>query len=292
MIKLKEILIGTVLLLSKPAVGEIPLLEQFKQNGYIEICGHKQTTQTFANLYAKFDKFIDFLQANPSWAHKLYSAKERFIRSPGRNLYATNFFGLYNESAQGTASQIAFYYAKHFHAFICARYPELNHIPEIGTFLEACHEIEQPYGSVFAQTAAELKLDHIFKDNSGQAPILLKLVKYLPTYAPSRPHYDGSAFSLFIDSTNPQALLLAPYKSTYTVQDFAAATRQLYAGENQDTVLLIPGTLLSEFTINPTPHIVVASSQTRYATIAFAMRPNYVSSHNKFADLPIFKSVE
>src|SRR5581483_7735567 len=56
------------------------LAEQFKQAGYVEICEQMHTAATFDSLYVQFDELIEFLQKNPVWAQKLYSAKERFIR--------------------------------------------------------------------------------------------------------------------------------------------------------------------------------------------------------------------
>ena len=80
------------------ALCAVPLTEQFKRAGFVEICNKKQGSTTFDSLYAHFDKLIEFLQANPIWAQKLYSAKERFIRSKERNYYSSDFFGFYDES--------------------------------------------------------------------------------------------------------------------------------------------------------------------------------------------------
>src|SRR5579862_164735 len=71
---------------------EAPLAEHFKQVGYLEICDREHGAAAFETLYAYFDDFIEFLQRNPTWAQKLYNAKERFIRSKNRNFYSTDFF--------------------------------------------------------------------------------------------------------------------------------------------------------------------------------------------------------
>lgn len=251
------------------------LSEQFERVGYVEICGQKQGEEVFDALYAEFDAFIEFLQTNPAWAHKLYNAKERFIRSKERHFYSTDFFGFYDESKKEKRSQISFYYSTHFHEFIRSRYPEFNEVPAITRFFEACFEVQKPYGRLLEEIAAELDLRTVF-------PILLKVVKYLPGYIATRPHYDGTAFSLFLDSTDNESLLLSPYKSSFTVADFSSPRH------NQSSMLLIPGTLLTEFSIYPTPHIVLQSGKTRYATIAFAMRPNYTPPKTKHAPLPNF----
>jgi hypothetical protein len=262
----------------------IPLAEQFKQTGYLEICDKKHGIATFNSLYAYFDELIVFLQTNPIWAKKLYSAKERFIRSKDRNYYSTDFFGFYDESEREGRSQISFYYSTHFHEFICSHYPEFNEIPEIICFFEACLEIQKPYENLFYETAAELGLETIFSSKYGQPPILFKVIKYFPSYIATKPHYDGTAFSLFLDSTDNQSLFLSPYKSSLTVDDFSSPKR-----EYQNSVLLIPGALLTEFFIYPTPHIVAQSGKVRYATIAFAMRPNFIPQKNEFSLLPNFK---
>ena len=57
----------------------------------------------------------------------------------------------------------------------------------------------------------------------------------------------------------------------------------------QNSMMLIPGTLVTDFSIYPTPHIVVRSEDTRYATIAFAMRPDHVQQKIEFSSLPSFK---
>lgn len=267
----------------------IPLAEQFEREGYLEMCDKNHGTITFDSLYAYFDELIAFLQAHPAWAQKLYSAKERFIRSQDRNYYATDFFGLYDESAREGRSQISFYYSTLFHQFICSHYPEFNQIPEIIRFFEACLEIQKPYGNLFKEAATELGLETIFSSKYDHPPILFKIIKYFPSYIATRPHYDGTAFSLFLDSTDNQSLLLSPYKSSFTVDDFSSPPRKFSRLYDRNSVLLIPGALLTEFSIQPTPHIVAQSGKVRYATIAFAMRPNYIPQKKNFSSLPNFK---
>jgi hypothetical protein len=270
----------------------ISLAEQFKQTGYVEICDKKHGSATFDALYIYFDELITFLETNPAWAQKLYVAKERFIRSKHRNYYATDFFGFYDESEKVGRNQISFYYSNHFHEFICAHYPEFNQVPEIIRFFQACFEIQKPYENVFDQVAVKLGLKTIFSsqsDYSSTPPILFKVIKYFPSYIATKPHYDGTAFSLFLDSTDNQSLLLSPYKPSFTVKDFSTPLRKFSRSFNQNSIVLIPGVLLTEFSIYPTPHIVVQSGKIRYATIAFAMRPDYVSQKNEFSLLPNFQ---
>jgi len=267
----------------------IPLAERFKQEGYLEICDKKYGRAKFDSFYAHFDKLIEFLQTNRVWAQKLYSAKERFIRSKDRNYYSTDFFGFYDESERKGRGQISFYYSTHFHEFISSHYPEFNQVPEIIRFFEACLEIQKPYGNLFYESATELGLEKIFSSKYGQPPILFKAIKYLPSYISTRPHYDGTAFSIFLDSTDNQSLLLSPYKSSFTVNDFSSPLRKFSRLSNQNSILLIPGVLLTEFSIYPTPHIVAQSGKIRYATIAFAMRPNYIPKKNELSPLPNFK---
>jgi len=253
-----------------------PLAEQFKRTGYLEICDKQHEIAAYDSLYASFDDLIEFLQTNPVWVQKLYTAKERFIRSSDRNYYSTNFFGFCDESKKEGRNQISFYYSSYFHKFICSYYPELHQISEISLFFEACLEIQKPYGNIFSEAAAELGLETIFSSKYIHPPILFKVIKYLPSYTAIKPHYDGTAFSLFLDSTDNQSLLLSPYKSSFTVDDFSSPPREFLRLHNQSSILLIPGTLLTEFSIYPTPHIVTQSGKIRYATVAFAMRPNYI----------------
>lgn len=263
-----------------------PLAEQFKQAGYVEICDKTHPPTSFDSLYACFDDLIGFLQTNPAWAQKLYSAKERFIRSKDRKYYSTDFFGFYDESERKGRGQISFYYSTHFHKFICAHYPEITQVLEISTFFEACLQIQQSYGNLFSTAAVELGLEtHL----PILVPILVKVIKYYPSYVATRPHYDGAAFSLFLDSTDNQSLLLSPYKSSFTVDDFFSPLRECSREGDQNSILLIPGAFLTEFSIYPTPHIVLQSGKTRYATIAFAMRPNYTPQKIKLSLLPSFK---
>lgn len=287
MIVRKTLLLSVFLLFQ--SLCATPLAEQFKQAGYLEICDKKHAAATFDSLYASFDELIEFLQKNPIWAQKLYIAKERFIRSKDRNYYSTDFFGFYDESKREERSQISFYYSTHFHEFICSHYPEFNQVPEIVHFFEACLEIQKPYGNLFDEAAAELGLEMIFTSKYGHPPILLKVIKYLPSYSAIRPHYDGTAFSLFLDSTDNQSLLLSPYKSSFSVDDFSSPLRECSQEHNQKSILLIPGVLLTEFSIYPTPHIVAPSGKIRYATIAFAMRPNCMPQKIEFSPLPNFK---
>jgi len=273
------------LLFGFQCLNTIPLEEQFKQTGYVEICDKQPTSAAFDSLYAYFDEFIEFLQTNPLWTHKLYTAKERFIRSKDRNYYSTDFFGFYDESKREGRSQISFYYSTHFHEFICFQYPEFNQVPQLICFFEACLEIQKTYGNLFNETASQLGLETIVNSPS----ILFKVIKYLPSYVATRPHYDGSLFSLFLNSTDNQSLLLSPYKSSFIVNDFSSPLRRSSQLNNQNSILLIPGVLLAEFSIYPTPHIVAQSGKIRYATIAFAMRPNYIPQKTEFSPLPYFK---
>lgn len=273
-------------------LGATSLAEQFKQVGYVEICDNKHGSVTYDSLYACFDEMIEFLQKNPAWAQKLYSAKERFIRSKDRHYYSTDFFGFYDESQRVARSQISFYYSIHFHEFICFHYPEINKVLEIIRFLQSCEHIQQQYYQLFEQAAVELGLESIFSSQFGKPPILFKVVKYFPSYQVVRPHYDGTAFSLFLDSTDNQSLLVSAYKSCFTVKDFSSPVRKFSRLYNQNSIVLIPGSLLTEFGIYPTPHIVLSSGQVRYATIAFAMRPNYMFQKHEFSHLPNFLNIE
>lgn len=263
------------------------LREQFEQEGFVEICDQNQQAATFDSLYTYFDEFIEFLQQNPAWAHKLHRAKERFIRSKRRNDYSTDFFGFYDESTKKGRSQISFYYATHFHEFICSSYPEFDKAPPIICFLNACLEIQKPYANLFKSIAAELGLETIFSSEYRYPPLLFKVVKYLPSYIATRPHYDGAAFSLFLHSTDNESLLLSSYKPSFTVEDFSSPERVF---SRPHSLLLIPGAHLTEFSIYPTPHIVQQSGRSRYAAIAFAMRPNYIPPKIEYSPLPCFNN--
>ena len=78
------------------------------------------------------------------------------------------------------------------------------------------------------------------------------------------------------------------YKDAFAREDFSPAVRRYPRTSNQNSVLLIPGTLVTEFAMYPTPHIVIESGNIRYATIAFAMRPNYTLPTHQFPMLPSF----
>ena len=290
MITQKTFFISILLLFASQSLCATSFKESFKQKGYVEIYNKKPPAATFDSLYLYFDKLIEFLQTNPVWVKKLYIAKERFIRSKDRNFYSTDFFGFYDDSEREGRRQISFYYSIHFHEFICSHYPEFNKIPEIVSFFEACLEIQKPYGDLFNEAATELDLETIFSSNYGHPPILFKVVKYLPSYFSTKPHYDGSVFSLFLDSTDDQSLFLSPYKSIFTIGDFFSPSRKCSEEENQDSILLIPGVFLAEFFIYPTPHIVVQSGKIRHATIIFAMRPNSTFQKIEFSPLPTFSS--
>lgn len=279
-----------ILFLFTQSICTTSLKEQFSHVGYLEICDKNHGAAIYDSLYACFDELITFFQANPVWVQKLYIAKERFIRSENRNYYSTDFFGFYDESEREGRNQISFYYSIHFQDFVFSHYKEFKQVLQITKFFEICFAIQQSSMHVFNEAAAQLNIENIFFSKYGYPPILLKIVKYLPSYNPERPHYDGTAFSLFLDSTDNQSLLLAPYKSAFTADDFSAPLRKFSRLCNQNSILLIPGTLLTEFSMYPTPHIVKHNGKIRYATIAFAMRPHYTSQKNNFSLLPNFKS--
>jgi hypothetical protein len=286
MIARKSFFLGIFLSLTCESFCTTSLREQFQKVGYVEICDQKHGAATFDALYASFDALITLLQTNPRLAQKLYIAKERFIRSKDQNYYSTNFFGFYDESKR--RGQVSFYYSIHFHEFISSHYPEFKQIPEINRFFEACLEIQTPYRNLFDESATKLGLETIFSSTYEHPPILFKVIKYLPNYIVTRPHYDGTAFSLFLDSTDNQSLLLSSYKISPTVSDFSSPERQFSRESNQKTILLIPGAFLTEFSIYPTPHFVKQSGKIRYATIAFAMRANFTTPKTDFSSLPSF----
>jgi len=288
--RIQKILFTWILFLFTQSICSISLKEQFSEFGYVEMCNTNHGSATYDSLYTCFDEFITFLKENPVWAQKLYSAKERFIRSENRKYYSTDFFGFYDESEREGRNQISFYYSVHFHDFICSQYPEFKQICQITTFFTHCRAIQESTRKVFNEAAAQLNVESIFSSTCGHLPILLKVVKYFPSYCVSRPHYDGTAFSLFLDSTDNKSLLLAPYKPVFTVDDFFSPLRKFSRLEDHNSMLLIPGTCLIEFSLYPTPHIVEQSGKIRYATIAFAMRPYYTCQKNDFALLPNFKS--
>lgn len=268
-----------------PSLCAMSLADQFTQAGYSELHDPYHEDSAFDLLYRYFDEMITFIQKNPIWAKRLSVARERFIRSKNKDYYSTDFFGLYDESKRQGRSQIAFYYSVHFHEFLYSYYPLFQDVPVFNNFFEQCREIQQPYGTVFNQAAAELGVPTIFDSDYGHPPILLKVVKYFTAYTPIKPHYDGTVFSLFLHSTDNESLLLSAYKSSFTVADFKTPLRTL-----QRSIVLIPGTLLTEFSVYPTPHIVMQKGCTRYSTIAFAMRPHYVQQKDIFTFLPVFKS--
>jgi hypothetical protein len=277
------------LLFAVQSLHSLPLAEQFKQVGYLEICDQNHGRATFDSLYAYFDTLIEFLQTNPIWAQKLYNAKERFIRSKDRNDYSTDIFGFYDESQRKGRDQVSFYYSIHFHKFVSSYYPEFNQVSEIIDFFQACLEIQKSYENLFNEAAIELGLETIFSSKCGHPPILFKVVKYLSSYTAQRPHYDGSVFSLFLDSTDNESLLLSPYKSSFTTSDFTPPLRKCSKPYNQNSMLLIPGVSLTEFSIFPTPHMIAQSGKIRHAAIAFAMRPNHTFQKIPLSPLPNFK---
>lgn len=269
-------------------LGASQLADQFKQAGYIELCDTQHGAVAYNSLYSYFDDFLAFLQANPASVQKLYIAKERFIRTKDRDFYATDFFGLYDESARIGRHHISFYYSIHFHDFLCSFYPEVCKTPQVMAFLNACREIQKPYGIVFQQAAADLGAPDIFSSTYGHPPLLLKVMKYLPAYIPMQPHYDGTVFSLFLDSSESQSLLLSPYKASFEIQDFLAPKRTYARLNYQNSILLIPGMLLPDIAIFPTPHIVAQSGVVRFSTIAFALRPFYRPEKRECTQLPNF----
>lgn len=267
------------------SISVLPALrEQFAETGYVEMYDHGHAPEEYANLYQLFDEFIDFLHSNPVCRQKLHLAKERFIRSKDRYLYSTDFFGFYDESAAPKRHQISFYYSVHFHDFLCRNYPEIVRSDAINVFLDACRAMQAPCSTVFAQAATQLQVENIFEPLQEAVPVLFKVVKYLPQYVAVRPHYDGTVFSLLLDSTDNQSLLLSEYKSELMPDDFAPALRSL----DDHSMLLIPGTMLTQHDIYPTPHIVAACGSVRHAAIAFAMKPNYVHFMHNFTSLPSF----
>lgn len=263
--------------------------EDFAKHGYTLQENPCDSNATFERLYAAFDELISFLQTNAPSRHALYRAKEQFIRSREKEIYSTDFFGFYDESSTPQRGQVAFYYSLHFHKFIQCRYPTLYQAAPICHFMELCFQMQQPLGDFFHKVAHLLDEPKLFSPCLSP-PILFKLVKYLSSYTAKMPHYDGTAFSLFLHSTDPTALRLSPYRTSFSIEDFTSPYTQEETKSDISTVVLIPGSLLTEFSIYPTPHIVLQNGTTRYATIAFAMRPYHTSRKIPFSTLPLFKS--
>lgn len=266
-----------------------PIAELIKNHGYAELYDGAHGTQVYDELYSCFDELIAFLHSNPSWAHTLYCARERFIRTTYKNYYSTDFFGFVDESSKKDRSQISFYYATHFDDFMCKHYPECHQVAQINRFFKLCRAIQQPYNEIFRAAAHDLGIKNMFNAATKQLPIILKVIKYLTHYHITRPHYDGAALALFLDSTDNQSLLLCPYHSSYKSDDFSVPTRQFHRSLHSNSIILIPGIFLTEWDIYPTPHIVMPSGSIRYATVAFAMRENYASKPIPFSPLVSIK---
>lgn len=262
------------------------LKEAFNQDGYWEICDEQHGSQTYDVFYEKFEEVIVFLEKNPRWKQKLDEAKERFIRSKDKACYGTDICGFYEESK--TRQQIAFYYSAHFHRFIVNQYKEFNKAPVLLHFLEACHAIEKRYDEIIQSAFNSLSIEPSGFLEDLKAPRILKVIKYLPSYYPIMPHYDGSIFSFLLDSTDATSLLLSPYKSSFVREDFKVPERTFLRKEDQNSILLLPGAFLKQLGINPTPHVVVQSGKTRYATVLFVMRPGVSSSQIANTALPYF----
>ncbi len=159
----------------------------------------------------------------------------------------------------------------------------MHQIPQINDFLELCREIQKSFSALFNHVAHELNIQKLFENE--QPLILIKVIKYLDSYKITRPHYDGSAFTFFLDSTDNQSLFVSTYKSAYTIDDFSSPIRQFHRSEQSNSIILIPGIFLTEFGISPTPHVVLPSGSTRYATVAFAMPQNYSYKPLSFSPL-------
>ena len=284
------LMVSFLLIIFFKSISTSSLFEQLQQFGYAELKNDYHGSQSYDDLYKAFDQLIDFFKTNPVWVQKLYCAKERFIRSKDKVLYGTDFLGWYDDSLLSTRHQISFYYSIHFHQFLSENYPDILKQPNIQNFFQKCFEIQRPCNDFFKEVAQQLGLDSIFLSTGYQVPILLKVIKYFEAYNVSSPHYDGTAFTLFLDSTDNQSLLLSPYKSMLVEQDFFSVFKNFVTTADQSSMLLIPGTLLTEFFMYPTPHIVQHSGQIRYATVAFAMRPNFIFKKREFTILPNFKS--
>jgi hypothetical protein len=274
-------LLGVLSLLSREGIEA-----EFRQTGYIEIGVHKPSKITFETLYADFDTLVETLQTHPQCLQKLYIAKERFIRTKAQRDYGTDFFGFFDESTQQGRSQVAFYYAREFHDFLLQFYPELKQEAPLILFLNDCFALVQdPAEGILEAVTAQLGLDALFKANRVDFPLLLKVVKYHPDYKATKPHYDGTAFSLFLDSTDNNSLLLSPFKPSFSVADFEVPLRYF---PPEASMLLIPGSLMTDYSLFPTPHLVMGSGLTRYAAIVFCMRPPFPSQKVELPALPTF----
>lgn len=285
---LQMVILTSILFLTSPWIYPESLKESFKQRGYVEICDEQHGAKDYDALYELLDEVILFLDKQPFWKQKLYEVKERFIRSKDRAHYATDFFGLYDESK--TRQQIAFYYSVHFHRFILDRYPEFYKARPLICFFETCYRLSKSYDLIFTEAFKDLNIESLFSLEAQKSSILFKVIKYLPSYCPTKPHYDGSVLSLLVDSTDSSALLLSPYKSLFLVEDFHKPARKFLRKEDQNSMLFIPGSFLKTFDIDPTPHVVIQSKKTRYAAVCFSMSPYICSSNIQNTALPYFKN--
>lgn len=90
MILQKFFFLWVLLLFSFQSLCTLPLAEQFKQVGYLEICDKKHGAATFDSLYAYFDELIESLQTNPRQWYWLI-CKYRFKCTTGRLSLAWHF---------------------------------------------------------------------------------------------------------------------------------------------------------------------------------------------------------
>jgi len=251
-----------------------PLLKDFEEKGYSEIVNEKQGSVFYDQLYRSFDRMIGRVTKDSSLRKKLAMAKNRFWKTELGQFYATPFVGYGDDSKLSYRKLYYFYYSTDFHDFLKVQYPEILENLDIREFLTLCREITVSSMSIFERTREELSVGALLDSPFNRLPLLLKIVKYLPGSS-TVPHFDASAFSLFLDSTDHQSLLLAPYKETIEVFDFFVPPRQYPRLAFSSSSLLIPGKFLQgqEPYINPTPHAALRNDSIRYSVIAFCVVP-------------------
>lgn len=274
------------LILSIFSLEASQLLPGLQQRGYVEICNETHGAESFDNLYLAFDAFIKFVDTHSEARKKLAAAKSQFWDTDIGKFYGTPFVGYADESKLTHRKLYYFYYSSDFHNFLLTRYSKIMQgSPEILQFLDLCRAITNSSIEMFGNAIEELAIDPLFSSTENRLPVLLKVVKYLPASC-TVAHFDASALTLMLDSTDLDSLVFSPYMETIASSDFFAPSRQYSRSVQSSSCLLISGKFLTakDIPINPTPHAALRKDTIRHAAIAFALIPYYQSGR---LDLPL-----
>jgi hypothetical protein len=263
--------------------------EQFARRGFIELGNIKTRQIDYDRLYENFDRFIEVMSSDPSFAQKMFDMESAFLGDEGRKSRYCSAPPSYRDPrihATKRFSKIYFQFIKEFYD-ICSIYNALPEDPQAREFLKQMRTIDHISKQMFIQVLEQLEKDHpgitqkVYGKHS-ELTVITKIVRYEETETGlwgTTPHVDKSALSLILnsDDAHDESLWICEDVNNPMIYKLHKPIRYFTKSSDYTSIILIPGAacLKLDIPIKPTVHGVAPIAKPfRHALISFLLIPD------------------